>query len=333
MRSVAEAAPKDALAVVDDLVMRGHDLRNFCRDLMSHVRDLLVVKVAGDAAEGLDAGDAERRELMLAARDFSESDLVRFFHSLTETERILREGAHPRYQLEIGLVKLIEMRRLAPLGTIIERLNALEEALRTGKAPVAATTPGTSSAPPAGGTTGGGAPGRGSGYAGGGASSSGGKGMPTASRASATADYEAGREDPAAAQSPTLPYQRLTTPRSPARRRDRPRTLSRRTRLCGGHPAVGSAAVGRTAGGLRSPAQTGAATVAPEQRHDARVTRAARAARAARLRRSAHHVNFRRGRRHRRAHQDGTRRSPQAHSSPSRSKARARSPSRARSCT
>ncbi|HEY9401852.1 MAG TPA: DNA polymerase III subunit gamma/tau, partial [Pyrinomonadaceae bacterium] len=147
MRSISTGAPRDALAVVDDLVMRGHDLRNFCRDLLSHLRDLLVVKVAGDAAEGLDAGDAERRELSLAAQEFSESDLVRFFHSLSETERVLREGAHPRYQLEIGLVKLIEMRRLAPLGAIIERLNALEEALRTGKSPAigaagASTPPG-----------------------------------------------------------------------------------------------------------------------------------------------------------------------------------------------
>ena len=193
MRSIAAGAPRDALAVVDDLVMRGHDLRNFCRDLLSHVRDLLVVKVAGDAAEGLDAGDAERRELMLAAHEFSESDLVRFFHSLSETERSLREGAHPRYQLEIGLVKLIEMRRLVPLGQLLERLNALEEALRTGTAPA----PGTAGTPaPPGGTAGGNAPRSGSGYAGGG-SGSGGRGMPPASRASASHANEAGREPPA----------------------------------------------------------------------------------------------------------------------------------------
>jgi DNA polymerase-3 subunit gamma/tau len=194
MRSIATGVPRDALAVVDDLVMRGHDLRNFCRDLLSHVRDLLVVKVAGDAAEGLDAGDAERRELTLAAQEFSESDLVRFFHSLSETERILREGAHPRYQLEIGLVKLIEMRRLAPLGLLIERLNALEEALRTGKVPAAGAA-GTS-APPAGGTTGSGgnsAPRGGSGYAGSSGGSSG-RGTPPVSRASASPGYEAGRE-------------------------------------------------------------------------------------------------------------------------------------------
>ncbi|HYN83970.1 MAG TPA: DNA polymerase III subunit gamma/tau, partial [Pyrinomonadaceae bacterium] len=147
MRAVAAHDASDVLAVVADLVARGHELRNFCRDLMAHVRDLLVAKAAGDGALS-DAGDAERKELRETAADFSESDLVRFFHSLTETERNLRESAHPRYQLEIGLVKLVEMRRLAPLAQLVERIGALEEALRTGRAPAAGGGP-TPSAPPA----------------------------------------------------------------------------------------------------------------------------------------------------------------------------------------
>jgi DNA polymerase-3 subunit gamma/tau len=144
VRAVAEEKPAEALAVVEELSARGHDLRNFCRDLLAHLRDLLVAKVAGDSALG-DATEAERRELQAQAREFSESDIVRFFHSLTETESQLREGAHPRYQLEVGLVKLVEMRRLAPLGQIVERLAALEEALRTGRAPAGGA--GTPNAP------------------------------------------------------------------------------------------------------------------------------------------------------------------------------------------
>lgn len=156
-RAVAEQKPADVLAVVADLSARGHELRNFCRDMLAHLRDLLVVKVSGDSGLG-DAADSERRALADEARDFSESDLVRFFHSMTETEKNLSGGAHPRYQLEIGLVKLVEMRRLAPLGQIVERLNALEEALRTGDSgtPGAPTAPPAASVPPRRGVGGGG---------------------------------------------------------------------------------------------------------------------------------------------------------------------------------
>jgi DNA polymerase-3 subunit gamma/tau len=134
VNGIANHQPAEALAVVDDVVMRGHDLRNFCRDLLAHFRDLLVSKVSG-SDELLESAICDRDELKRQAALFSEADLVRFFHSLAETETLLKTAAHPRYQLEIGLVKLMEMRRLEPLNQLLERLTALEESMRSGKAP------------------------------------------------------------------------------------------------------------------------------------------------------------------------------------------------------
>ncbi|MDQ3668622.1 MAG: DNA polymerase III subunit gamma/tau [Acidobacteriota bacterium] len=139
INGIAEHKPAEALAVVDDVVMRGHDLRNFCRDLLAHLRDLLVTRVSG-SEELLESAVCDATELKRQAALFSESDLVRFFHSLAETETKLRTAAHPRYQVEIGLVKLMEMRRLEPLGNLLDRLAALEESLRTGKLPVPTKT-------------------------------------------------------------------------------------------------------------------------------------------------------------------------------------------------
>src|SRR5712691_404240 len=137
---IAENKPAEALAIVDDLVMRGHNLRNFCRDVLSHLRDLLVVKVSGDP-KLLDSSSAIATTLQQQSALFSESDLVRFFHSLAETESCLKDAANPRYQVEVGLVKLMEMRRLASLGDLVGRIAELEDALRTGKAPVERKTP------------------------------------------------------------------------------------------------------------------------------------------------------------------------------------------------
>src|SRR4029077_16139036 len=120
VNGIANNQPAEALAVVDAVVMRGHDLRNFCRDLLAHFRDLLVAKVSG-SEELLEAAICDSAELKRQAALFSESDLVRFFHSLAETETLLKTAAHPRYQLEIGLVKLMEMRRLEPIGQLIDR--------------------------------------------------------------------------------------------------------------------------------------------------------------------------------------------------------------------
>jgi DNA polymerase-3 subunit gamma/tau len=145
VNGIAENKPAEALAIVDDLVMRGHNLRNFCRDVLGHLRDLLVVKVSGDP-KLLDSSSAHADTLKQQAALFSESDLVRFFHALAETEASLKDAANPRYQVEVGLVKLMEMRRLASLGDLIERIRELEAALRTGKPPANRPAPQTAPA-------------------------------------------------------------------------------------------------------------------------------------------------------------------------------------------
>src|SRR5215211_609212 len=136
--SIANNNPADAIAVVDDIVMRGHDLRNFCRDLLAHFRDLLVSKVSGNV-ELLESAVCEPEELKRQAALFSEADLVRFFHSLAETETKLRAATQPRYQLEIGIVKLMELRGVESISEIIQRLAALEN--NSGAEPSSTRTP------------------------------------------------------------------------------------------------------------------------------------------------------------------------------------------------
>ncbi len=141
--SIATNNPAAAIAVVDDIVMRGHDLRNFCRDLLAHFRDLLVTKVSGNE-ELLESAVCDLPELKRQAELFTESDLVRFFHSLSETETKLRAATQPRYQLEVGIVKLMELRGVETIGEILQRLSLLE----SGGAPAAPATPSTPSKAP-----------------------------------------------------------------------------------------------------------------------------------------------------------------------------------------
>lgn len=136
-RTVAAISAKNApeiLNVVEDLIRRGQDLRNFCRDLLSFFRDLLVAKVS-DAEELLDSAAFSRSDLRKNAEPFSESDLIRFFSSLSDTETKLKTASHARYTLEIGLIKLLEMQKVTPLEKLLERLAKLENAFGNGAPP------------------------------------------------------------------------------------------------------------------------------------------------------------------------------------------------------
>ncbi|HXF04032.1 MAG TPA: DNA polymerase III subunit gamma/tau [Blastocatellia bacterium] len=120
------------LRLVDDLVARGVDLRAFTRELMSYFRHLLVVKTVGPDPELLPVEDAERALLLAQADRFSEEDIVRLFHALAEVEQAIRLATEPRFQLEIGLVKLAHLQRVRPLADLIRRIEALQEHISTG---------------------------------------------------------------------------------------------------------------------------------------------------------------------------------------------------------
>ena len=116
IKAIADHDAKAQLEVVEQLISEGHDLRNFCRDLMSVIRDLMVYKVAGSSDILLEGAMLEPAQVTELAAHFSESDLLRFFNSVAETETNLKEATQPRYMLELGLVRLVEMRRLTPIG-------------------------------------------------------------------------------------------------------------------------------------------------------------------------------------------------------------------------
>lgn len=123
--SIATADSKTVLAVVDDLVGRGQDLRNFCRDVLAVIRDILIFKVSGETML-VESSVLSESKLKEYAEAFTETDLTRLFHSLAETETKLKDAIQSRFVLEIGLVRLVELRRLQPIENILKRLASLE---------------------------------------------------------------------------------------------------------------------------------------------------------------------------------------------------------------
>lgn len=112
--------------LVEEVFSRGYDLRNFTRELMAYLRHLLVIKSGLASSELLGVADVEITKLTKLAAQFSEEDLVRCFHLLAETEKEVKDSPHPRFQLEIGLVKLAHVTRLRTLDELIARLEQLE---------------------------------------------------------------------------------------------------------------------------------------------------------------------------------------------------------------
>ena len=130
--AIANQRTSEILSLVEEVFVRGYDLRNFTRELAAYLRHLLVVKSGISGSDLLGVTDVEVDRLKELSSNFSEEDLVRLFHLLAETEKEIKDSPHPRFQLEIGLVKLTHATRLRTLDELIKRLEELESRLNGG---------------------------------------------------------------------------------------------------------------------------------------------------------------------------------------------------------
>jgi DNA polymerase III subunit gamma/tau len=120
--AISEQSAEMALSLVHRLIGDGQNLQHFCREAIRHFRNLLVARVCGADSELVAAPEDERPRLAEQAARFSEEDLTRFFNTLLATDAELRRAPDPRLHLELGLLKLINARRLAPLEEVLAGL-------------------------------------------------------------------------------------------------------------------------------------------------------------------------------------------------------------------
>ena len=111
------------LELVHRFQKEGRNLQHFCRETIRHFRNLLVAKVCGADSELIAATPEQRPELARAAALFSEEDLTRYFQILLETDEDLRRKPDPRIHLEMGLLRMVNASRLAPLEKVLAELN------------------------------------------------------------------------------------------------------------------------------------------------------------------------------------------------------------------
>jgi len=148
MAAIAARSSERILRLVDALVRDGHNLQYFCREALQHVRNLMVLRVGGAAADLVEAAGAARQRLQAAAEQFAEEDLLRFFNVLLRTEGDLRWAPQPRLHLELGLLKLVQAERLAPLEELLSGL-AGSPSPAPANAPSRPATPSSLPPPPA----------------------------------------------------------------------------------------------------------------------------------------------------------------------------------------
>jgi DNA polymerase-3 subunit gamma/tau len=119
--AVAEEDAPAVFALAAQAVESGYELRSVVRELSRLARDLMLVKIdPSRAADPEIATESERERLTALAPRFSSEDLMRAFDVLTKADYDIRGSAHPRYHLEMTLLRWIHLRKLVPLSDLIK---------------------------------------------------------------------------------------------------------------------------------------------------------------------------------------------------------------------
>jgi DNA polymerase-3 subunit gamma/tau len=138
--AIASGSADRALGLVHTFQKEGRNLQHFCREAIRHMRNLLIARVCGADSDLIAATPDQRPALERAASQFSEEDLTRFFQILLQTDDDLRRKPDPRVHLEMGLLRLINAARLAPLEELLAEVRSGAPASGTSAASSRTTT-------------------------------------------------------------------------------------------------------------------------------------------------------------------------------------------------
>jgi len=117
---------KSGLLLVDEIVNKGYDIREFLNGLIEHFRNILVVKTTG-ASNLIETSDVYRARYESIKDIFSESDLLRFIKIASDTESSLKWTQQPRIKLEIGLINMIKMDSSIEISELIGTIEEIQK--------------------------------------------------------------------------------------------------------------------------------------------------------------------------------------------------------------
>ena len=130
--ALATGNAKAALESVERLSRSGRDPGHFARDLIAHLRQLLVTRATGQVPESFTVTVAQPERLAEQAKAMDDAKLVGAIDSLSAAVAAMREGDDPRLTLEVALLKVATPSLDSSREALLRRIESLESRLTGG---------------------------------------------------------------------------------------------------------------------------------------------------------------------------------------------------------
>ena len=128
MNAVEEQDASHGLELINELLQEGYDIQEYLVGLTEHLRNLYVSK-SSEQMHLVEASPDTKKRYRESAKAFTEDDLMRMLHIVSEAQYKIKEAHQPKIQFEITLLKLIHMERTQKLNTLLTELEQLKKKL------------------------------------------------------------------------------------------------------------------------------------------------------------------------------------------------------------
>ncbi|MBQ8617154.1 MAG: DNA polymerase III subunit gamma/tau [Clostridia bacterium] len=128
-----------ALQLIDEMMRAGREVQVFVRDVSSHLRNLMLADVCGEAhtAQLLEVTQEDAIAYVEQARRTSHVRLMRMLDLFLQSETDMKWAAQPRFALEAAALRACEPEESLQLEALISRVDELERKIREGVIAVA----------------------------------------------------------------------------------------------------------------------------------------------------------------------------------------------------
>jgi DNA polymerase III subunit gamma/tau len=139
--AIAAGDGRGALEASERLARSGRDPAQFGRDLLAHLRQLLVIRTAEDVVDAFTVTAADPERLRAQADSFTDLGLIRAIDTIATALAAVREGDEARMTIELAILRAARPQLDPSREALLERVERLEALLGGGEASSALARP------------------------------------------------------------------------------------------------------------------------------------------------------------------------------------------------
>lgn len=123
---------QNAIKVIDDAVYSGKDINLFIRDIIQHMRNLMMVKITQNPEEILDMSEENIDIVKSQSNRIRIEEIMRCIRILQEAEEQCKWSKQGRIYLELAVIKMCKIEYDTSKEVILARINKLENIIKSG---------------------------------------------------------------------------------------------------------------------------------------------------------------------------------------------------------